>query len=119
MSQQYTSLFTVWRAGVPDPDYGDIVYQAPTVFKGLFRQGGTLKLTDKLGQEFNPTSTYWSRLDVVSGDAFIPSNDDLIVRGDHSMTLDPLSVDTQQIRGQTLEDNSMFGEPIDYIFGTK
>lgn len=119
MSQQYTSLFTVWKAGKPDVNYGDIIYETPTVFKGLFRQGGTLKLTDKMGQEFNPSSTYWSRLEVVSGDGFIPSNDDLIIRGDHRMIADPTEVEVQQIRGQTLHDNSMFGEPIDYIFGTK
>ena len=119
MSNQYTSVFTVWQAGIKDPNYGDITYGSPAVFTGLFRQGGTLKLTDKKGQEFLPTSTFWSRLDVVAGDAFIPENDDLILRGDHRMSDNPASLGAQQIRGQTIEDNSMFGEPVDYIFGTK
>ena len=119
MSEQYTSTFTVWQAGVIDPDYGDVTYLAPTVFKGLFMHGGTIKLTDKLGQEFYPASTYWSRLETVSGDKFVPKNDDLIALGDHRMILSPLEVSPQQIRGTTVFDNSMHGEPVDYVFGTK
>ncbi len=119
MGALYTSAFTVWPAGAKDPNYGDITYGAPTVFAGLFRQGGTLKLTDSKGQEFLPTSTFWSRLDVLSGDLFTPANDDLIVRGDHRMETSPANLGAQQIRGRTIEDNSMFGEPVDYIFGTK
>ncbi len=119
MGALYTSSFTVWPAGATDPNYGDIVYGTPTVFTGLFRQGGTLKLTDNRGQEFLPTSTFWSRLDVIAGDSLVPSNDDLILRGDHRMSDNPASLGAQQIRGQTIEDNSMFGEPVDYIFGTK
>lgn len=119
MSVPYTSTFTVWRGGETDPDYGEVVYGAPTVFKGLFKRGGNLKLTDKLGQEFLPTSTYWTRLEIVSGAVFVPSNDDLIVMGDHGLITDPLTVNAQQIRGETIYDNSMFGQPVDYIFGTK
>ncbi len=119
MTVPYTSTFTVWRGGETDPDYGDVIYGAPTVFKGLFKRGGNLKLTDKLGQEFLPTSTYWTRLEVISGAVFVPSNDDLIVLGSHASVTDPLTLNAQQIRGETIYDNSMFGQPVDYIFGTK
>ncbi|AUR95664.1 head-closure protein [Vibrio phage 1.210.O._10N.222.52.C2] len=119
MGNLYTSSFTVWPAGVTDPNYGDIIYNAPTVFKGLFRQGGNLKLTDPKGQEFLPTSTFWSNLEVIAGELFTPNNGDLILRGDHRSADNPASLGAQQIRGQTIEDNSMFGEPVDYIFGTK
>lgn len=113
----YTSFFTVWQAGVTD-EFGDLEYGNPTVFKGLFRQGGNLKLTDEKGQEFSPSSTFWTRLEVVSGSAFTPRIDDLIARGDHR-GLEPNSIDTQQIRGQIVHDNSMFGVASDYGFGTK
>ncbi|MDB4306032.1 hypothetical protein N9980_00535 [bacterium] len=118
MTVPYTSTFTVWKQDARD-DYGGVTYSAPTVFKGNYRQGGSLKLVDSSGQEFVPVSTYWSRLEVVSGTLFTPTNDNLIIFGNYSGVTDPLTLEVQQIRGQTIEDNSMFGQPSDYIFGTK
>lgn len=118
MSQKYTSLFTVWPAGVIDPDRGDLSYAMPTVFRGLFKQGGNIKLTNDNGQEFYPKYTFWSALSTINGTSFVPSNGDLIARGDFRASSSP-TVSAQQIRGQTIFDNSMFGEPVDYVFGTE
>lgn len=119
MTAKYTSLFTVWRAGTTDVRTGNASYGNPIVYKGLFQQGGNLKLTDKMGQEFLPTSKFWSALEVVSGNGPAPSNDDLISLGDHRNVADPSTISTQQIRGNTIYDNSMFGESTDYLYGTK
>lgn len=119
MTAKYTSLFTVWSAGATDVRTGNTTYGNPIVYKGLFQNGGNLKLTDKMGQEFSPTSTYWSALEVVSGSGPVPSNDDLIAFGDHRNVTDPSTISTQQIRGNTIYDNSMFGETSDYLYGTK
>ncbi len=117
MTVPYTSFITVWKAGQRDR-YGEVEYQPPTVFKANFRNGGKLKLTDDKGQEFSPVSTYWTRLEVVFGESFTPSNGNLIAKGDYRDILDPSEVSTQQIRGRTIEDNSMFCQVSDYTFGT-
>lgn len=118
MSAKYTSLFTVWTAGVTDVRSGNTSYGSPTVFKGLYKQGGNLKLVDKTGQEFHPKSTFWTAHEVVTGSLRTVSNDDLIMFGDHRGVADPLTVNAQQVRGSTIFDNSMFGEESDYIYGT-
>ena len=117
MAVPYTTTISVWKAGKPD-EWGDIVFDAPTVFKAVFKKGGNIKLTDSKGQEFYPDSMYWSRLEVVSGNAFAPNNGDLIIEGDHFSVTDPSSVGAKQIRGQTVFDNSMFGQGVEYLFGT-
>lgn len=119
MTAKYTSFFTVWKASETDVRSGDSTYGNPVVYKGLFQQGGNLKLSDKMGQEFIPSSTYWSALEVVSGTGSPPNNDDLIAMGDHRSVTNPTSISTQQIRGRTVFDNSMFGEASDYVYGTK
>lgn len=119
MTAKYTGFFTVWKAGERDVRSGDASYGNPVVYKGLFQQGGNLKLTDKLGQEFSPSSTYWSALEVVFGAGSPPNNDDLIAMGDHRGVSSPTTINTQQIRGITVFDNSMFGELSDYVYGTK
>lgn len=118
MSAKYTSMFTVWTAGARDVRSGDTSYGSPTVFKGLFKQGGNLKLVDKTGQEFHPKSTFWTALEVVTGSLTTIRNDDLIMFGDHRSVTDPLTVSAQQVRGQTIFDNSMFGQSSDYVYGT-
>lgn len=118
MTVPYTGEITAWPPGKRD-NRGDFTFGSPTVFKGIYEIGSSIKLTDDKGNEFSPKSLFWTRLEVVSGDSVIPKTGWQIANGNHGQVTSPDLVGAEQIRGVTQFDNSMFGQPSDFALGTK
>lgn len=89
----YVNLITIWSAS--NDAYGQPTFGTPYTILGDWMVGGDAA-TDESGTEFAPQSTYY--FEAVDGSVLIPKPHDYILRGDHTATSDPTTIDAERIK---------------------
>ena len=89
----YVYPLTVWKVTIDD--YQQTTFGAPYLIMGDWMVGGDTA-TDARGTEFTSVSKY--HFEAADGSALIPSQEDYILRGDHTAVSDPTTVSAEIIR---------------------
>ena len=115
MTVPHTSTITIWQPSDQVDEWGRVGSVQSGVFKATYEIGGSQKLTDSKGLEFSPMASYWTKLERLSGSYVNPVRGGFVAQGIHKGT--PQTADANGIRGIKQFDNTMFGQPDDYLLG--
>lgn len=95
------SIATIWPL-VSKGAYGQTSYGAPYTVKCTYEKGSSKQYRDAQGQLYIPASIYWYELPTQG----IPSLTDYIAVGDHTLLLDPNSVQGAEIIKNAIQQDS-------------
>lgn len=100
----YVYQLTVWKVTVNE--YQESTFGAPYLIMGDWMAGGDVA-TDMRGTEFIVSSKY--HFEAADGSALIPSQEDYILRGDHTAVSDPTTINAEVVRKIEGWGMEMFG----------
>ena len=115
MTVPHTAAITIWQPSDQVDEWGRPGSSLSGVFRGNYAIGGSQKLTDSKGLEFSPEASYWTKLERLSGSYVKPVKGGFVAQGIHKGTAQEAGA--TGIRGIKQFDNTMFGQPDDYLLG--
>lgn len=112
----YTNQCTVWQITGTN-EFGQRSWRAG-VFKSNDKLSTGQKISDSRGVTFSAKQKFWTALELVAGEAFVPKESDYVIRGNFLSTAVPTDANAEAIRMVDIFDNSMFGQADDYLLVT-